>query len=409
MTVTVNPVDDVPTAGTDTATVDADTPVDIPVLDNDDFGDDGPGSVAITTPPTNGTAVINDNGTPTDPTDDFITYTPSPDFVGTDTLTYTITDGNGDPSTATVTFTVNPVGEDVPIAVNDTATVGTDFTVNIPVLNNDDFGDDGPNVGVIALATLPPNGSAVVNDNGTPTDPTDDTIDYTPNPGFSGTDPFTYTITDGNGDTSTATITVTVIGEENTNPVANNDNYVTNIDTPFIATVGVNDLLLNDSDPDNDPLTVITTPITSPSNGTVVLNDDGTFTYTPSPGFTGTDSFVYQISDGNGGTAQATTTIIVSGQRGTGGADTIVGDENNNVINGLSDIDSSMEPVATMLSTVVAKLTSLLEALVTTSSTVVLIMTSSRPVTITTLPMAAPVMTKSEVMLATTLSVRKRQ
>ena len=89
------------------------------LLDNgngaDDFGRDGPSSnaIVITTPPTNGTAVVNDNGTPTDPTDDFIEYTPDPDFVGFDTLVYRIEDGQGligtlvgDYSFATVTIEV---------------------------------------------------------------------------------------------------------------------------------------------------------------------------------------------------------------------------------------------------------------------------------------------------------------
>ncbi len=74
----------------------------IAVLDDngngaDDFGRDGPSSntIVITTPPANGTAVVNDNGTPTDPTDDFVEYTPNPDFVGFDTLIYRIEDGQG--------------------------------------------------------------------------------------------------------------------------------------------------------------------------------------------------------------------------------------------------------------------------------------------------------------------------
>ena len=65
------------------------------------------------------------------------------------------------------------------------------------------------------------------------------------------------------------------------------------------------------NDLDGDSLTVNTTPVTNVSNGTLVLNANGTFTYTPNANFNGTDSFVYQISDGNGGLATATATINV--------------------------------------------------------------------------------------------------
>ncbi|MGV6818004.1 MAG: tandem-95 repeat protein [Thiotrichales bacterium] len=70
-------------------------------------------------------------------------------------------------------------------------------------------------------------------------------------------------------------------------------------------------LLINDYDADGDTLTVNTTPVTNASNGALTLNADGSFTYTPDANFSGTDSFVYEISDGNGGTAQAIATITV--------------------------------------------------------------------------------------------------
>ena len=82
----------------------------------------------------------------------------------------------------------------------------------------DDFGGDGPSLSPIVLTTLPTNGTATVNDNGTPTNPTDDFVDYTPNADFVGIDSFTYTIEDGQGligspagDTSTATVNIEVL------------------------------------------------------------------------------------------------------------------------------------------------------------------------------------------------------
>ena len=90
------------------------------------------------------------------------------------------------------------------------------------------------------------------------------------------------------------------------------DRFSTDEDTAYTATLNVNDLLLNDSDLDGDTLSVNTTPVSEPANGTLVLNANGTFTYTPNANFNGTDSFVYQVTDGNGGSAQATVNITVN-------------------------------------------------------------------------------------------------
>jgi len=111
--------------------------------------------------------------------------------------------------TFTVTSGGGGGGNNLPSAEDDTATTNENTGVNIPVTGNDNFGGDGPSNGSIAIVTIPGNGTATVNDNGTPNNPTDDTIDYTPNNGFTGTDTFTYVITDSDGDTSTATVTVT--------------------------------------------------------------------------------------------------------------------------------------------------------------------------------------------------------
>ena len=101
----------------------------------------------------------------------------------------------------------------LPTATNDTATVNENSPANtIDVLGNDTFGTDGPNIGTISLPSLTSanGGTLSVDNGGTPNDPTDDTILYTPDTNFTGVDTFDYTITDANGDTSTATVTVTV-------------------------------------------------------------------------------------------------------------------------------------------------------------------------------------------------------
>lgn len=118
----------------------------------------------------------------------------------------------------------------------------------------------------------------------------------------------------GGGVTETASQSTAfdvIVKPVNDAPVAVNDNYLTFGDTPITTTLA-NGVLFNDSDPEADALSVNTTPVTGPASGNVTLNSDGTFTYTPNSGFTGTDSFVYQVSDSKGGFATATAEIKVS-------------------------------------------------------------------------------------------------
>jgi hypothetical protein len=96
----------------------------------------------------------------------------------------------------------------------------------------------------------------------------------------------------------------------NTPPFAVADNYNA-ISNQTLAVDVSQGLLVNDSDPDGDTLTVDLTPVSLPASGSLVLGADGSFSYTPNPGFIGSDSFDYQISDGKGATAQATVTIEV--------------------------------------------------------------------------------------------------
>lgn len=113
------------------------------------------------------------------------------------------------------TFVLNAEGLDpaAPTAVDDSASVPENGAVSIDVLSNDSFGGDGPSADAIAISTAPGNGTAMVDDGGTPNDPTDDRIDYTPNTGFSGNDSFVYSIKDADGDQASATVMVTVTVE----------------------------------------------------------------------------------------------------------------------------------------------------------------------------------------------------
>ena len=101
---------------------------------------------------------------------------------------------------------------DTPTAVDDSSSTNENTAVNINVLANDSFGNDGPNSGSIStLSSTTINGATIaVNNAGTPNDPTDDTIDYNPETNFNGSDTFDYSITDSTGDTSSATVSVNV-------------------------------------------------------------------------------------------------------------------------------------------------------------------------------------------------------
>jgi VCBS repeat-containing protein len=120
----------------------------------------------------------------------------------------------------------------------------------------------------------------------------DSTITYTPNTNFNGADTFTYSICDGGTpnlcDTATVIITINAINDA---PIANDDTNTTSEDTPVSGTVAT-----NDTDVDGPSITIA--EVTPPSNGTIVLNTDGTYTYTPNTNFNGADTMTYSYCDG---------------------------------------------------------------------------------------------------------------
>ena len=188
-----------------------------------------------------------------------------------------------------------------PVANDDKAKTDQGDTVTINVLGNDTE-PEGETIRVTGIATQPSNGTATVNADGT--------IDYTPNANFFGTDTFTYTIVDEDKLTDTATVTVTVDKDEPVNkpPHAVDDMKMGPAGHPLTVNV-----LANDKDPDGDVLKVTSVagkPL--PANGvvyldnvTVKVNANGIFTFTPKPGFVGTASVDYHVSDHKGGTDEA--------------------------------------------------------------------------------------------------------
>lgn len=273
-----------PFAGDDGAVTNVDTPVSGDLLANDS-DPDGDNITVNTTPilgPSSGTVTINPDGT--------FDYTPNGGFNGTDVFTYSICD-DGVPSmcdTATVTIQVVPDngGNEPPIANDDEAQTNENTPVSGNVLNND--GDpDGDPITSAGPLTGPDNGTVSIAPNGDFT--------YTPDPGFTGTDTFTYQTCDAGPLCDTATVTITVLppyDPGNDPPFAGDDAALTPQEVPVSG-----DLLLNDNDPNEDNITINTTPVSGTSNGGLTILTDGTYTYTPNPGFTGTDQFVYQICD----------------------------------------------------------------------------------------------------------------
>lgn len=187
-----------------------------------------------------------------------------------------------------------------PTANDDLASVPEDSGANsIDVLTNDTQAPS-PNpidTSTVTIGTPAVNGLAVANNDGS--------VSYTPNPDFNGADSFSYTVRDTSGvssNTATVDITVTPL---NDNPVAVNDAF----DVAQDSSDNALDVLANDSDVDGDMLTI--TAVGSTDNGGTVSTDGSTVSYSPAGGFSGTETFGYDIADGNGGIASATVTVTV--------------------------------------------------------------------------------------------------
>ena len=279
--------------------------VNVIANDSDIDGSINVSSLSIITHPANGTAVVDTNGT--------VLYTPDSGYSGTDTFTYTIDDNSGATSNvATVTISISLFNQP-PVAADDTVNTLEATTVSINVIANDSDIDGSIDISSLTIINLPANGTAVVDTTGGATImDISGLIQYTPYPGYSGTDTFTYTIDDDSATTSNeATVTIS-ISPSNQSPVAADDTGNTMEDTM----VSIN-VIANDSDADGTIDLSTLTIINVPSNGTAVAYTDGTIRYTPNSGYSGIDSFTYTIDDDRGVTsneAKVTITISISNQ-----------------------------------------------------------------------------------------------
>ncbi|MCI2230491.1 Ig-like domain-containing protein, partial [Polaribacter sp. MSW13] len=332
--ITVNPINDTPTLIADTNTTAEDTVLNVNavngVLSNDSDLDGNTitvskftvaGTTITIDPITGGTRVIPNIGTIKMYTDGSYDFTPVTNYNGiVPTITYTATDGVNT-ANSTLKITVTPVNDN-PVATDDTSSTDPNVPVNIPVLTNDND-LDGDVLSISTITVAPTKGTAVINDNGTPADTSDDVVIYSPQAGFNnGTDTFTYEISDGNGGTDTAVVVITV-PQSSFSPIANPDTNSTNEEvTLIVADSDVKSLIKNDTDANLDPVTITTFvaagvtynagQTANLTEGDLTINAGGGYTFVPTTDYNGSvPQITYTITDGSG-TPNASSTLDIT-------------------------------------------------------------------------------------------------
>jgi len=293
--ITVTPVNDVPVAAIDAFTATEDVVLTGNLGSNDTPSGDGGNVWSVVTGPAHGSLVINPDGT--------FTYTPAANYNGPDSFTYKICDVDGSCTVATlVSLTIIPVNN-APVAVNDIDTTPEDVVKNGDVLTN----DSDPDGNVITVTQFVINGDATVYPFGTTATITgvgtlvinsNGSYVFTPAANYNGPVPtVTYTISDGSlTATANLNITVTLVNDI---PVAAIDAFTATEDVVLTGNLGSNDT------PSGDGGNVWSV-VTAPAHGTLIINVDGTFTYTPAANYNGPDSFTYKICDVDGSCTVAT-------------------------------------------------------------------------------------------------------
>ncbi|HCH1567167.1 TPA: tandem-95 repeat protein [Vibrio parahaemolyticus] len=217
------------------------------------------------------------------------TISPTADWNGSETLTFTATDPSGESVSQPVNFTVAPVAD----IVADKATVVEDTSTVIKVLGNDTFEGDGK---VVSLDTNngPANGTVSVNPDGS--------VTYTPNDNYQGTDSFTYIVTSGGvSESTTVSVDVTPVNDA---PVAKDDTAITDEDTPVTI-----DVLPNDNDIDGDKLSIQSASVPEAQGKVEIV--DGKLVFTPAENFNGDAEITYTVTDGQL-TDEAKVTVTVN-------------------------------------------------------------------------------------------------
>ncbi|WP_170069485.1 Ig-like domain-containing protein [Spirosoma pollinicola] len=273
-----------PVATPDIASTSPGKPVTGNVLTNDSDPQGLPLTASLLSPPTSGTVTLNPDGT--------YTYTPPTGFTGPASFCYSVSNTAGMSSSACVTVNVTPdpsvFANDPPVANNDNTqtTMGTSVTINVAANDTDPDSATSLNgqLNIPTILAQPSVGTASL---------LNGQFLYTPPANFTGVVSFPYSICDKATPAlcATAVVTITVLPTPpvgtTLSPVAVDDALLTNVNTPKTGTVAA-----NDSDP-NSPALPLTYTSGQPVHGTVVMASNGTYTYTPTTGYSGPDSFTY--------------------------------------------------------------------------------------------------------------------
>jgi len=282
--VTVEGVNDAPVANNATATTPEDTAVDVQVIATDADGDTL--SYSISTTASHGTATIVGNT---------LTYTPNLNFEGTDIIGVIANDGTLDSNEANITITVTAVN-DAPVANNATVTTAEDTAVDVQVIATDADGDTLS----YSISTTASHGTATIVGN---------TLTYTPNLNFEGTDSIGVVANDGSLDSNEANITITVTAV-NDAPVANDKVYITEVNDGCSASAVDLDVTDNDVDSDGSIDVHSIEIITNPSHGAIGITATGKVSYESSVSYEGNDTFSYKVKDNQGKLSNEATVFI---------------------------------------------------------------------------------------------------
>ena len=283
VSLTVNAVNDAPVVSNDSYVTNEDAAlvVAVPGILGNDSDAEGDGlSAVLVSGPSHGSMAFSADGS--------FTYTPGANYFGSDAFTYRSNDGSANSNLATVFIDVAAIN-DAPVAVDDCFSTDEDtpLTVAAPGVMGNDTDADSTQL-TAALISGPAHGSLIFRNNGG--------FDYVPEADFSGVDSFTYQIRDGGADSNVASVNLSVrpVVAVNGAPVAGADAYVLPEDTVF--TLSAPGILTNDSDVDGDVLSAML--VNGPAHGSLALNPNGSFSYTPAANYAGSDAFSYRANDG---------------------------------------------------------------------------------------------------------------
>lgn len=280
VSVTIVPVNDAPVANNSSITAQEDTLYSGNVSATDIEGSSLTYSVVGNV--ANGTLTLN-------PTSGAFTYKGNQNYTGSDSFTFKVNDGNLDSAVATISISVDAFNS-IPVA-NDLSFSTNEDTVYNGNLTASDLEGDTLTYSVVVNGGK---GSVVIN-------PTTGAFTYTPNLNATGSDIFTFKVNDGSANSNTASVSVT-INPVNDAPVALNDNYSTNRNTPV-------NIVLAGTDVENSSLTytIVSSPLKGVLSGTIP-----NLVYTPNSGQTGADNFTFKVNDGSLDSSVATISLNIA-------------------------------------------------------------------------------------------------